>query len=59
LEGAGLTSTLFGVTGEPTVEAVREGTSLFCAAGCELLIAIGGGSAIDAGKAIAALAANS
>lgn len=59
LEGAGLNCTLFGVAGEPTVDQVREGAALFRSAGCELLIAIGGGSAIDAGKAIAALAANS
>ncbi|HVW07725.1 MAG TPA: iron-containing alcohol dehydrogenase [Bryobacteraceae bacterium] len=58
LEGAGLNCTLFGVAGEPTVDLVREGGALFTASGCELLIAIGGGSAIDAGKAIAALAAN-
>ncbi len=58
LEGAGLGCTLFGIPGEPTVEQAREGAALFRASGCELLIAIGGGSAIDAGKAIAALAAN-
>jgi alcohol dehydrogenase class IV len=58
LEGAGLNCTLFGVAGEPTIDLVREGSALFTASGCELLIAIGGGSAIDAGKAIAALAAN-
>jgi alcohol dehydrogenase class IV len=58
LEGAGLNCALFGVTGEPAVSLVREGAGLFRASGCELLIAIGGGSAIDAGKAIAALAAN-
>jgi alcohol dehydrogenase class IV len=58
LEGAGLGCTLFGVTGEPTVDLVREGEALFKTSGCELLIAIGGGSVIDAGKAIAALAAN-
>jgi alcohol dehydrogenase class IV len=58
LEGAGLGCTLFGVPREPTVEMVREGAALFCNSGCELLIAIGGGSSIDAGKAIAALAAH-
>lgn len=57
-EGAGLGCALFGIAGEPTLERVREGVELFRTAGCELLIAIGGGSAIDAGKAIAALAAN-
>jgi alcohol dehydrogenase class IV len=46
------------VSREPSVELVREGVRLAAAAGCDVVVAIGGGSAIDAGKAIAALAAN-
>lgn len=48
----------FSVHGEPTVEQVREGAGLALLKGADLVIAIGGGSALDAGKAIAALAAN-
>jgi len=46
------------VSGEPTVELVREGTRQALAAGCDVVVAAGGGSAIDAGKAIAALMGN-
>jgi alcohol dehydrogenase class IV len=48
----------FAVVSEPTITLVREGVEVFRGAGCDLVIAIGGGSAIDAGKAIAAAAAN-
>jgi alcohol dehydrogenase class IV len=48
----------FSVAGEPTIALIREGVEAFRAAACDLVIAIGGGSAIDAGKAIAAAAAN-
>jgi alcohol dehydrogenase class IV len=58
LEAAGLNCTIFGVAGEPTVDLVREGASAFKTAACEFAVSVGGGSAIDAGKAIAALAAN-
>lgn len=46
--------TTFAVHGEPTVELVREGAR--AARGFDCVVAIGGGSAIDAGKAIAAMA---
>lgn len=48
----------FAVPGEPTVDLVREGARRVRDANCDVVIAIGGGSAIDAGKAIAALATN-
>ncbi|AKJ05989.1 alcohol dehydrogenase class IV [Archangium gephyra] len=54
----GLSSETFTVEGEPTVERVREGTAAALAARCDAVVAFGGGSALDAGKAIAALAAN-
>jgi len=54
----GLSSVTFTVEGEPTVERVREGTAAALAGQCDAVVAFGGGSALDAGKAIAALAAN-
>lgn len=43
---------------EPTVELVREGARRVRDAGCDVVLSIGGGSAIDAGKAVAAIATN-
>jgi alcohol dehydrogenase class IV len=58
LEAAGVPCTAFRAEGEPTVDFVRCGTQLARDEQCDLVIAAGGGSAIDAGKAIAALLAN-
>lgn len=58
LEGKGLVCTLFQAAGEPSVGLVREGAALVRSASAEFVISIGGGSAIDAGKAIAAIAEN-
>ncbi len=55
---AGLGAQTFAVPGEPTVELVREGALLAQNVGCDVVVSIGGGSAIDAGKAIAILATN-
>jgi alcohol dehydrogenase class IV len=48
---------VFSVSGEPTVEMVRRGAAV-ARDGCDLVIGFGGGSAMDAAKAIAALATN-
>ncbi len=58
LDSAGIECSIFPVSGEPTVNLVREG-AVVARRGCEFVIGFGGGSAIDAGKAIAALASNS
>jgi alcohol dehydrogenase class IV len=58
LEAHGLCPTLFQVAAEPTLDLVRAGAQQARAAGCELVIGLGGGSALDTGKAIAALATN-
>jgi alcohol dehydrogenase class IV len=49
---------LFSVPGEPTLQIVCEGAECLRAEGCDVVIGFGGGSAIDAAKAIAALARN-
>ncbi|HRR87551.1 MAG TPA: iron-containing alcohol dehydrogenase, partial [Phycisphaerae bacterium] len=46
------------VTGEPTVEMVRTAADRAVVSNCRIVISIGGGSAIDAGKAIAAMITN-
>ncbi|MGI6193137.1 MAG: iron-containing alcohol dehydrogenase, partial [Christensenellales bacterium] len=58
-EDAGLRCVAYGeVKGEPTVEQVDEITELALKEGCDAVISIGGGSCIDAGKAVAALITN-
>ena len=46
------------VTPNPTAELVRLGTELYQQEGCDCLIAVGGGSPIDAAKAIRIMASN-
>ncbi len=48
----------FGVVEEPTVDTVARGVALGRDAACDVVIGLGGGSAIDTGKAIAALLTN-
>lgn len=55
---AGLDVVWHSVEGEPRIEDVRQGAALARAESCDVVISFGGGSAIDAGKAIAALLGN-
>ncbi|MDB6068159.1 MAG: iron-containing alcohol dehydrogenase [Pedosphaera sp.] len=54
----GVGTELFSVAGEPELETVERGTAMAKQAGCDLVIGFGGGSAIDSGKAIAAMITN-
>ena len=54
----GVAATTFTVTDEPTTDLVRRGVQVAADAGCDLVIGFGGGSAIDTGKAIAAMLTN-
>jgi alcohol dehydrogenase class IV len=58
LHSQGIAPTLWLVQGEPTVDQVQAGVMMARQAGCDFVIGLGGGSAIDAGKAIAALLTN-
>lgn len=51
-------SVLYSIPSEPTMAMVDEGRARVREEGCDVVIALGGGSAIDAGKAIAAMAGN-
>jgi alcohol dehydrogenase class IV len=58
LEAQGIAAVVFPVKGEPTTDLVRQGTARVVEMEAELVIGFGGGSPLDAAKAIAALAAN-
>ncbi len=58
LEQHGLTFTTFSIPQEPTIALMLAGVKKARAAGCEMVIGMGGGSVIDGGKAIAALLTN-
>lgn len=58
LEGALAVAARFAVAGEPTVELARRATAEAREAGCDVVVAVGGGSVLDLGKAVALLLGN-
>jgi alcohol dehydrogenase class IV len=58
LRERGMPVQTLGVVGEPTLAQVERGAAEARTAGCDVVLAIGGGSVIDAAKAIAALITN-
>ncbi len=58
LHVAGAQSFTFAVEGEPTIDLIVRGLEQARREQCDVVIALGGGSVIDAGKAIAAMLTN-
>ncbi len=56
---SGIAAEVFALSGEPTLGDVRRGVEAARKGECNVVIGFGGGSAIDAAKAIAALTTNS
>jgi len=58
LRSKDIAASIFSVAGEPDVAAIENGVAQAKEEQCDLVIGIGGGSALDAGKAIAAMLKN-
>ena len=58
LAGLGQPAAVFPVAGEPTIELARAGVAAAREHGADVVVAIGGGSVIDTGKAVAMLLGN-
>ena len=58
LRGHAVDGVTFPVSGEPEIQTVQTGVALAKCERCDFVIGFGGGSAIDAGKAIAAMLTN-
>lgn len=58
LSGSDISAVTLAVAGEPEIPTVESGVALAKKEHCDLVISLGGGSAIDAGKAIAAMLTN-
>jgi alcohol dehydrogenase class IV len=58
LRESGLGAATYSVGGEPDLECVRRGVALARQERCDLVVSFGGGSVLDAGKAIAGMMTN-
>ena len=58
VKDSNLNYTVYPIHDEPSISVIDRGKALGQSAGCDFVISIGGGSVIDAGKAIAAMLAN-
>src|SRR5215212_10795468 len=56
LNAADMSSMVFGVATEPSIERVRAAVDLVLETGCDAVLGFGGGSALDVAKAVAVLA---
>lgn len=55
LRQSGLSVNIFSIAGEPTIDDIIQGTDLAKKSAAQIIIGLGGGSVIDAGKAISAM----
>ncbi len=58
LSDAGVGTATFSIAGEPELSTIEQGTALAKKENCRIVVGFGGGSALDAAKAIAAMLAN-
>jgi len=58
LQSSGIDSVTYSVAGEPALSTIEQGVALAKRERCDHVISLGGGSVIDAGKAIAAMLTN-
>jgi alcohol dehydrogenase class IV len=56
LNEANISSVVFGVASEPSIERVRAAVDLLLETGCDAVLGFGGGSPLDVAKAVAVLA---
>jgi alcohol dehydrogenase class IV len=58
MSAGGVHSVVFSVSGEPSIDVVRAGAAAVTDAGCDGVLGLGGGSALDVAKAVAVIAGN-